>query len=743
MRTTQNIIIIILLTLQSACGQIKEASAGSFISKYVKINVQKFALVNAKVIDGTGSFSKENQTVLIENEKILEIGNTGEVYIPNDFHEFDFSGKTIIPGIVGTHNHMRLPNAAMLYTSPKMYLACGVTTIQTCGTINPLEEINIGKAIEQGKLPGPEIVNSSPYLTGADGKENFIRFTNEESIRDSIRYWANRGVKWFKVYRKTNPQELEVIIDEAHKNNAKVTGHLCATTYAEAADLGIDAIEHGFIHSYDHAEGKNIGTCSGSRDFRSNLDINSEEVKQVHQTLIENNVALSTTLAIFETQARGKADQRSLEALAPFHRDAYENWKKRKIEKGKDWYFKEEWLKKSMEYDLAFFKAGGLLTAGLDPGLHNLPGYGDQKNYELLIEAGFKPTEAIQVMTSNGAQLLGRDDIGKIQPSMIANLVVLDGDLESDPTIIRKVEVVFKRGIGYDSQKLIKSIKGHVGSEIDNNMSYLGQKAPSNIPEVFAPEIISKTDQHEFGSIFSEKGDEFFYGVKRGDRSEILYSKLNSGVWSEPKTILSHKTYGFNDPMLSPDEKQLYFISNMPLEKNVREKNSDIWLVNRTEYGWGNPINVSSTINSDKNEYYISFTNNETMYFSSNSQAEENKTYNFDIYKSDLINSEFQKPVKLPESINTNRYEADVFIAPDESYMIFSSIRRLGFGQGDLYISFKNSDSSWSTAKNMGKVINNEHHQLCPFLSKDGKFLFFTSNQDIYWVDAKIIEDYK
>lgn len=710
---------------------------------YLKIEVSKVALINAKVIDGTGAPIKEQQTILIEGEKIREIGPSRFIKIANDYQVIDLAGKSVIPGIVGTHNHMRLPNAAMLYTSPRLYLACGVTTIQTCGTINPNEEIAIGKAINEGKLPGPEIINSSPYFTGANGKQNFIRFTNEESIRDTIQYWANRGVKWFKVYRKTNPQELEIIINEAHKNNAKVTGHLCATTYQEAAELGIDAIEHGFIHSYDHAEGKDTGTCSGSRDFRSDLAINSREVRQVHQSLIDNNVALSTTLAIFETQARGKADKRSLKAMAPIHRSAYDDWQKRKTGKGEDWYFKKEWLIKSMQYDLAFFKAGGLLTAGLDPGLHNMPGYGDQKNYELLIEAGFKPNQAIQVMTSNGAKLLGRTNIGKIRAGMQADLVVLAGDLETDPRIIREVEVVFKKGKGYDPQKLINDVNGHVGSSIDNNMTYLGQKAPDSVPQIFAHNTISKPFQHEFGSVFSKKGDEFFYGVDRGERSEILYSKLINGVWSEPETILSHDTYSFNDPMLSPNEELLYFISNRPLAKRGNKKDIDIWYLDRTKSGWGSPINAGKQINTSSNEYYLSITDAGDMYFASNVHAEENKSHNFDLYKSDLIDGKFQKPTKLPKAINSDHYEADVFIAPDESYIIFCSIRKGGYGQGDLYISFKKDDGTWRQAKNMGNLINNEYHQLCPFVTKDGLYLFFTSNQDIYWVSTEIIEHFR
>ena len=140
----------------------------------------------------------------------------------------------------------------------------------------------------------------------------------------------------------------------------------------------------------------------------------------------------------------------------------------------------------------------------------------------------------------------------------------------------------------------------------------------------------------------------------------------------------------------------------------------------------------------------MSFTNEGTMYFSSNVHApEKRKGYDFDIYYSKNIAGEFQKAVALSDSINTPRYEADVFVDPDESYIIFSANRLDGFGQGDLYISFKNSDGTWSKSKNMGRPINTEKHELCPFVSNDGKYLFYISNQDIYWVDAEIIERYR
>lgn len=752
MKVNPVLLLVLFLTISVSHGQmlpnekINSLSAtrySNYVKSFFKVDAEKIALINAKVIDGTGSPSRNGQNILILNEEIIKVGDKGSFEIPDGFKIIDLTGRTVIPGLVGTHNHMRLPQGAMLFTSPRLYLACGVTTIQTCGTGNPHEEIEISRSIKFGEQLGPQIINSSPYFTGSEGKSNFIRFTDEKMIRDTIRYWAGKGVKWFKVYRHTRPQDLEVIIDEAHKNDAKVTGHLCATTFQEAGKLGIDAIEHGFIHSFDHADGKENNTCSGNRDFRSDLDINSKPVKKAQQTLIEHNVALTSTLAIFEAQARGKADPRALKAMSPFHVTAYRDRRRRMIEKGDHWYFKEEWLKKSMQYDLMFYRAGGLLTAGPDPGLHNLPGFGDQKNYELFIEAGFTSEEAIHVMTSNGAKLLGRDNIGKIASGMLADLVVLNGDLEADPINIREVEIVFKKGKGYDPEKLLQSVKGHVGSETDNYMTYLGQRLPGAVPELFAQNFISLPEQHEFGSIFSKNNKEFFYGIDKEGKAEIGYTKLLDGVWTSPKTLISHDTFSFNDPMLSADEKRLYFISDMPSNEKGNKKDYDIWFIERNNDSWSAPTNAGSQINSPGNEYYVSFSNNGTLYFASDRNSVEGKINNFDIYSSEQKNGKFKEPLMLPGSINSKGYEADVFIAPNESYLIFCSVRKEGFGQGDLYISFRNDDGTWSKAKNMGKIVNNEFHQLCPFVSQDGKYLFFTSNQDIYWVTSDIIETFR
>ncbi|WP_430908867.1 amidohydrolase family protein [Maribacter sp. 2-571] len=405
----------------------------AYTRSFVKVDAPKIALIGMTLMDGSGDAAKTDQTLLIDNGTITAVGNTKNIVIPEDHRRINLKGSTIIPGIIGMHNHMRIPRSAMLSTAPKLYLAAGVTTIQTCGTGNPHEEVAIANAIAKGEQPGPEIINSGPYFSGPDGKTNFVRFTNEKMVRDTIRYWGKKGVKWLKVYRNTRPSDLSVIVDEAHKNNIKVTGHLCATTYAEAAEIGIDAIEHGFLHSYDHASGKEQFSCTGNTDFRTTLDIDDEAVKSVQRLLIDKGVALGSTLAIFEAQANVTADARAIEVMAPYHQNAHYEREKRKQQAGADWYFKKEWLGKAMAYDRQFYKMGGLLVAGLDPGLHNMPGFGDQKNYELFLKAGFLPEEAIQVMTANGATLMGRSDIGLIAKGKTANLVVLDGDLQNDP----------------------------------------------------------------------------------------------------------------------------------------------------------------------------------------------------------------------------------------------------------------------------------------------------------------------
>jgi hypothetical protein len=292
---------------------------------------------------------------------------------------------------------------------------------------------------------------------------------------------------------------------------------------------------------------------------------------------------------------------------------------------------------------------------------------------------------------------------------------------------------------------LFISACGSASGDQDTTIPYLGQTPPDTIPQIFAPGIISLADRYEFGSTFSKDGTELYFGVDQNfdlhqaGRIETWSTALVDGKWEKPEVLLSHPDFTHNDPMLSPDESKLYFISSRPLEGN-EAKDIDIWYVERIENGWSSPKNVGSPINSTSNEYYVSFAEDGALYFSSNANASDKYPTDFDIYKSDWENGVFQKPVRLPKTINTLAYEGDAYVAPDESFIIFCATRRSGYGRGDLYISFKDESGNWTKSRNMGSTINDENHQLCPFVTHDGKYFFYTSNKEIYWVSTDIFK---
>lgn len=237
------------------------------------------------------------------------------------------------------------------------------------------------------------------------------------------------------------------------------------------------------------------------------------------------------------------------------------------------------------------------------------------------------------------------------------------------------------------------------------NWQYLGQTPPSTIPKEFAPELIKEEFRVEFGSTFSKDGTEFFFSVQSNGYADILYMKYDGANWSAPKVIFQAPNYGLNDPMLSPDEQRLYFISQMPNQANDGIADHDIYYAYRLNNGWSAPVNVGTPINSSQySEYYISFTAEGHMYFSSDRDARYNRDFN--IYRSAFIEGTYQTPEILPNDINTGNYEADVFVAPDESYIIYASSRRSGFGMIDLYISEKTKDGKWGTSRNLGEIIN-------------------------------------
>ena len=435
------------------------------VLKYVKYKSDVIALTNATVFDGKGNVAEENQTLIIVNGYFQAIGKSSEIDIPKGAIIINLKGKTIIPGIVGVHNHLHIPGFPFVgETAAKLYLASGVTTIQTCGSASPEQDVELSNKIKKGESLGPNILTSGPFFTGKGGNPNMIIPQNERQIKDTIAYWTKKGVRWFKVYRNTTPSDLEIIIKEAHKQSAKVTGHLCSITFEQATKLGIDGIEHGLNSTSDFRKNKTFGICDGSREYMDELDIKSEEVRRLQQLMINNNVFLTSTLAIYESSVphRAFADERTIRVMSPFLNLEYQERRKDyNAQKSKE-KIREKRLKRIMEFEYQFFRMGGTLTAGVDAGRHVVPGFGDQRNFELLREAGFKTEEAIKIMTSNGAEILSKSKIGSIEKDKKADFVIINGNIEKN---IRIVELVFKDGYGYDPKLILDELEGKFGEE--------------------------------------------------------------------------------------------------------------------------------------------------------------------------------------------------------------------------------------------------------------------------------------
>lgn len=424
-------------------------------------------LTNATVFVGDGGRPLASHSILIRGGKIIEIVPSAEAAVPADSVVLDLSGKSVIPGIVGMHNHTHMPGARLLeFTAPRLYLASGVTTIQTAGSADANGELQLAEAIDNGRVPGPRIFASAPYVTGPGGNASMRVPNNEDVARQFVNEWADRGVRWFKLYRHTDPSTAAIIIDEAHRRSLKVTGHLCSITYVEAAALGIDRLEHGLNPVTDFVLGKKTGACVSSRASKLGIDKNGPEIGDLIRKLVAAEVTVTSTLAILESgfPHRPQADKRSLSALEPTRVTAYEERQRELAGNRNSTTSTPDYWELLVEFERRFVAAGGRLVAGSDTGRHVLPGYGDQRNFELLVESGFSIPEAIQIMSHNGALELGiGDTTGLLARGYRADIVVLDGDLSADATRIRNVELVFKGGIGFDPQKLIDDIKGKVG----------------------------------------------------------------------------------------------------------------------------------------------------------------------------------------------------------------------------------------------------------------------------------------
>ena len=461
------------------------AQAPEALKPFVKEDAPLLVLEHVRVIDGTGDATREDQRVVLDHGKIVRVGpETAGEAPPAGAKVLDMTGKTVIPGLVGMHEHLFYPlpeggagllplYGEMADSAPRLYLAGGVTSARTAGSLEPYTDISVKQAVDAGKIPGPRLFLTGPYLEGNPSiGPQLHALTGPEDAARMVNYWAAEGATSFKAYMHITPEELKAAVDAAHAHGLKVTGHLCAVTFKEAAALGIDNLEHGLAVDTEFFPGKKAGVCPGQNPGQAalaKLDVEGPEIQATIQDLVAHHVAVTSTLAIFESFVPNrppmKEQMRVRAALAPGGWSDYATTRAAIAERG-DASLWPKLLKMEMQFERDFVKQGGLLMAGCDPTGYGgvLPGFGDQRNVELLVEAGFTPLEAIHIATENGARFLGEEaHFGTIAAGKDADLVVVDGNPAAKIEDIERTEMVFKDGVGYDPRKLIDSVRGLMG----------------------------------------------------------------------------------------------------------------------------------------------------------------------------------------------------------------------------------------------------------------------------------------
>jgi imidazolonepropionase-like amidohydrolase len=414
----RRLIVLCLALCAPAIAKGQMPTLSEQVRAFVQVDASVVALSNVRVIDGTGAVAREGQTVVLRDGKIAAVGDVGSVSIPGDAEVLDLTDHTVLPGFVMVHEHMYYPAGGLAYNPqlvsfPPLYLAGGATTVRTGGSIMPYADLNLKRAIDAGEIPGPKIDATAPYLNGPGLPILAVRaLSGPEDARDMVAHWADEGFTSFKAYMHISRAELGAAIDEAHRRGLKLTGHLCSVTFREAAELGIDDLEHGFLAATDFVTDKTVDQCPPGGDRTASLldvDLDGPEFRDVVRTLVEHGVALTSTLPVFETYTPGRAPvpNRVLDAMLPEARDQYLRTRARiAVQEDSPW---TVLFAKEMEMEHAFAEAGGLLVVGTDPTGYGgvVAGFSNWRAVELLVEAGFSSEGAIQVATLNGATAPG------------------------------------------------------------------------------------------------------------------------------------------------------------------------------------------------------------------------------------------------------------------------------------------------------------------------------------------------
>jgi Amidohydrolase family len=457
-------------------------------ASYQSVRAATVALRHVEIIDGTGAAPRTDQTLIIIAGKIAAVGPAASTPVPSGALVRDYAGYAVLPGLVGMHDHLfytasrdtqRNSPAGLEpgflvneipFSAPRLYLAAGVTTLRTTGSVEPYTDLKVRSRIEAGAMPGPHLDLTAPYL---EGHGTFFAQMHElagaQEAGRFVDYWAGTGMTSFKAYMNITRAELTAAAAAAHRHGLRITGHLCSVSWPEAMAAGIDDFEHGPVYTdSEFVAGRQSDRCPEGGALLASWagrSVQDREVVGLIRSLVEHHVAVTSTLPVFELGVPGRAavQRRALEAMSAAARDSYLSY--RALLDPTD-VRPAKLFRLEMDFEHAFAAAGGLLLAGPDPtgagGV--LPGFGDQREIELLVEAGFTPVKAIAIGTQNGARFMRRDgEFGTIAAGKRADLILVHGDPAAHIADIENVELVFKDGLGYDPQRLLEAVRGQVG----------------------------------------------------------------------------------------------------------------------------------------------------------------------------------------------------------------------------------------------------------------------------------------
>ena len=467
---------LVLMITSISCFLFAQESISEDVQQYVSHDRAIYLFQNLTVIDGNGTDPLLNQDIIIQGDRIASVGT--DLEIPEGATVIDMEGKSAIPGLVMLHEHMFYPKATpekayglnqMTYSFPKLYLAGGVTTMRTAGSIMLQADVAIKRAINKGVIPGPNIDVTSPHIDRERPPGTIFELgaiSSTEHAVQSLDFYTEMGATSIKVYTLITREDLKAIVDAAHKRNIKVTGHLCSITYREAADLGIDNLEHGFYACSDFVDDKEPDRCDPFKLKKSLIDlpVDSERIGELIDYLIEKDVALTSTINVFEPYTnREVVPGGGVDALYSGAKEmVFKRWASKQNRDSIDYLL----FDKFKIWEKQFYDAGGLLVAGTDPTYDGriVAGYANMRLLEIFVEMGFTIPEAIKICSLNGAKYLEQEkEIGSIEVGKKADLIILEGDISKEISVIRSKKTVFKNGIGYDSEKLFDAAKGYVG----------------------------------------------------------------------------------------------------------------------------------------------------------------------------------------------------------------------------------------------------------------------------------------